>query len=121
MIDVALALVPVIVFLAALFLMDTFRLVRPSWIVAALAYGALAAVASGTLNDWLGQPDRFPQARSSWPTPRWRPAITPRQSGWRRNLSQRNQRIIARCSYARAVLNRTPKYSDVLKAPQIAR
>ena len=36
MIDVVVALVPVIVFLAALFLMDTFRLVRPSWIVAAI-------------------------------------------------------------------------------------
>jgi RsiW-degrading membrane proteinase PrsW (M82 family) len=58
MIDVAIALVPVVVFLAALFLMDTFRLVRPSWIVAALAYGALAALASGALNDWLGQPGR---------------------------------------------------------------
>jgi protease PrsW len=58
MIDVAIALVPVVVFLAALFLMDTFRLVRPSWIVAALAYGALAAFASGALNDWLGQPGR---------------------------------------------------------------
>src|SRR6187549_3968878 len=40
--------------------MDTFRLVRPSWIVAALAYGALAALASGALNDWLGQADRVP-------------------------------------------------------------
>ena len=60
MIDVAIALVPVIVFLGALFLMDTFRLVRPSWIVAALAYGALAALASGALNDWLGQADRVP-------------------------------------------------------------
>jgi uncharacterized protein len=29
--------------------------------------------------------------------------------------------VIARCSFARAVLNRTPKYSDVLKSPQITR
>jgi len=29
--------------------------------------------------------------------------------------------VIARCSFARAVLKRTPKYGDVLKSPQIAR
>jgi protease PrsW len=57
-IDVAIALVPVVVFLAALLMMDTFRLVRPGVIAGALAYGALAAVLSGVLNDWLGQPGR---------------------------------------------------------------
>lgn len=47
------ALTPVIVFLAALSLMDTFRLVRPSMIAAAIAYGALVAALSLAFNEWL--------------------------------------------------------------------
>ncbi len=48
-----LALVPGFVFLAALWWMDTFRLVRPLSIAAAVTYGAAAAVACETLHLWL--------------------------------------------------------------------
>jgi RsiW-degrading membrane proteinase PrsW (M82 family) len=51
--DIVIALVPVIVFLSALLLMDSFRLVRPAAILSALAWGAIAAAASLWLNDWL--------------------------------------------------------------------
>jgi protease PrsW len=47
------AVVPVVVFLAALALMDRFRLVRPASIVTALAYGALVAGICLIVNDWL--------------------------------------------------------------------
>jgi len=47
------ALVPVLLFLAALTFMDTFRLVRPNAIARALVYGAIAAAASLWLNEWL--------------------------------------------------------------------
>lgn len=47
------ALAPVVLFLAALSLMDTFRLLRPSSIAAAIAYGALAAGVSLAFNEWL--------------------------------------------------------------------
>ncbi len=50
MIHVLIALVPVVLFLASLFFMDSFRLVPPAWIGAALAYGALVAVAALGLN-----------------------------------------------------------------------
>ena len=46
MINAAAALLPVIGFLAALFLMDSFKLVPPRWILLALATGAAAALAS---------------------------------------------------------------------------
>jgi RsiW-degrading membrane proteinase PrsW (M82 family) len=46
------ALLPVLVFLAALWLMDTFKLVRRTSIVAALTYGALAAVACEAFHGW---------------------------------------------------------------------
>jgi RsiW-degrading membrane proteinase PrsW (M82 family) len=46
------ALLPVLVFLAALWLMDTFKLVRRTSIVLALVYGALAAVACEALHGW---------------------------------------------------------------------
>jgi RsiW-degrading membrane proteinase PrsW (M82 family) len=48
--SVAIALLPVVVFLAALFVMDTFRLVRPSAIAWAVAYGAVAAGAANIVN-----------------------------------------------------------------------
>lgn len=47
------ALGPVLVFLAALWLMDTFRLVRPSSILVALLYGAGAALGCEALHQWL--------------------------------------------------------------------
>ena len=53
MTDTILALAPVVIFLAALSLMDTFRLVRPYAIAGAIAWGALAAVVSLGLNEWL--------------------------------------------------------------------
>jgi protease PrsW len=52
-IDVVLALVPVVAFLSALSLMDSFRLVRPRAIAGAMAYGALAAGVSLAINQWL--------------------------------------------------------------------
>jgi RsiW-degrading membrane proteinase PrsW (M82 family) len=53
MVNTLIALVPVVMFLAALSLMDTFRLVRPTSIARALVYGAVAAGASLWLNEWL--------------------------------------------------------------------
>lgn len=47
------ALVPGLVFLIALWLMDTFKLVRTSSVVLALLYGAGAALACEALNGWL--------------------------------------------------------------------
>ena len=47
------ALAPGLVFLAALWLMDTFRLVRFSSIATALLYGAGAALGCETLHQWL--------------------------------------------------------------------
>ena len=47
------ALAPVVLFLVALALMDTFRLVRPSNILFAIAYGAVAAGLALALNEWL--------------------------------------------------------------------
>lgn len=51
--NVAAALLPVLVFLAILFLMDSFKLVSPRAIVAALAAGAVCAVAALALHGWL--------------------------------------------------------------------
>lgn len=53
MLNALLALAPVVLFLAALTLMDTFRLVRPAAILLAIAYGAVAAGISLGLNEWL--------------------------------------------------------------------
>lgn len=53
MINIVIALVPVVAFLVALSQMDSFRLVRPTSIVRALAYGAAAAGASLWGHDWL--------------------------------------------------------------------
>ena len=52
-INVAIALTPVVAFLAMLWLMDSFRLVRPAAVLAALAYGVVAAAAILWLHDWL--------------------------------------------------------------------
>ena len=43
--NVAIALAPVVAFLAMLWMMDSFRLVRPAAVLAALAYGFVAALA----------------------------------------------------------------------------
>ncbi len=47
------ALAPALIFLAALWFMDTFRLVRPSSIAVALLYGAAAALGCEALHAWL--------------------------------------------------------------------
>jgi RsiW-degrading membrane proteinase PrsW (M82 family) len=47
------AFAPALIFLAALWFMDTFRLVRPSSIAAALLYGAAAALGCEALHGWL--------------------------------------------------------------------
>ena len=47
------ALAPVVMFLAVLWFMDSFRLVRPSSIVVALIYGAGAAFSCEALHGWL--------------------------------------------------------------------
>jgi RsiW-degrading membrane proteinase PrsW (M82 family) len=47
------ALAPVVIFLAVLWFMDSFRLVRPRAIVLALVYGAGAAAACEVLHRWL--------------------------------------------------------------------
>ena len=51
MLNVALALVPVVAFLLALQLMDSFKLVRPSSVAAAIVAGAAAALVSWGLHD----------------------------------------------------------------------
>jgi RsiW-degrading membrane proteinase PrsW (M82 family) len=48
-----LALAPVVIFLAALSLMDTFRLVRPAAIAGAIGYGAVVAVVALGFNEWV--------------------------------------------------------------------
>ena len=47
------ALAPGLIFLFALWFMDTFRLVRPTSVIIALLYGGAAAVACETLHLWL--------------------------------------------------------------------
>ena len=59
-INVAIALTPVVAFLAMLWLMDSFRLVRPAAVLAALAYGVVAAAAILWLHDWLIQVRHVP-------------------------------------------------------------
>jgi RsiW-degrading membrane proteinase PrsW (M82 family) len=51
--DVVLALLPVIAFLMVLWLMDSFRLVGPMSICSAVAFGALAAAVSLSVNRWM--------------------------------------------------------------------
>jgi len=47
------ALAPAVIFLVVLWFMDSFRLVRPSSIVKAMLYGAVAAVGCELLHAWL--------------------------------------------------------------------
>ena len=51
--NIAIALVPVVAFLIALSLMDSFRLVRPASTLSAIAYGAVSAAAILWLHNWL--------------------------------------------------------------------
>ena len=53
MANVTIALAPVIAFLVMLWLMDSFRLVRPASVLAALIYGVAAAAAVLWLHEWL--------------------------------------------------------------------
>lgn len=60
MVNLLLALCPVLAFLAALFVMDSFRLVRPLSVLLAIAYGAAAAVACLAVNQYLLGSARLP-------------------------------------------------------------
>ena len=60
MINVALALVPVVAFLVLLWFMDSFRLVRPVSVASAILYGAGVAVAVLWLHQWLIQVHHVP-------------------------------------------------------------
>jgi protease PrsW len=51
--SVVLALVPVLLFLSALVLLDSFKLVRPAAVAAAVAFGAAAALACAWLHETL--------------------------------------------------------------------
>src|SRR5215217_3643007 len=51
--NIALALMPVLLFVVLLQLMDTFKLVRPAAVAIAISAGALAAVACLASHDWL--------------------------------------------------------------------
>src|SRR5437762_1100285 len=59
---VGVALIPVLLFLIALARMDTFRLVRPAEIAAALAAGAATAGVSLAINEWLLHVEHVPFA-----------------------------------------------------------
>ena len=60
MINVALALVPVVAFLVLLWFMDSFRLVRPVSVASAIVYGVVVAVAVLGLHQWLIQVHHVP-------------------------------------------------------------
>ena len=47
------ALLPAFLFLATLLLLDSFKLVRPATVGAAVLYGALAASACAALHEWM--------------------------------------------------------------------
>ena len=51
--NIALALMPVLLFVVLLQLMDSFKLVRPAAVAIAISAGALAAVACLASHDWL--------------------------------------------------------------------
>ena len=70
------ALAPALIFLTALWFMDSFRLVRPSSIVKALLYGAVAALGCEVLHLWL-----IPASRMS--------RLSPRRSRWWRRAGLR--------------------------------
>ena len=57
--NAVIALVPVVLFLAALIVMDTFKLARPVTIATALAWGLAAAVAGDLSYDLVSQTGRF--------------------------------------------------------------
>jgi RsiW-degrading membrane proteinase PrsW (M82 family) len=59
-INVAIALVPVVVFLVLLWFMDSFRLVRPVSVASAILYGVGVAVAVLMLHQWLIQVHQVP-------------------------------------------------------------
>jgi protease PrsW len=59
-INIVIALAPVVLFLAALWLMDSFRLVPPASIAVALAWGALSAAALLWGHEWLRQVGHIP-------------------------------------------------------------
>jgi RsiW-degrading membrane proteinase PrsW (M82 family) len=59
-INVAIALVPVVVFLVLLWFMDSFRLVRPVSVASAILYGVGVAVAVLVLHQWLIQVHQVP-------------------------------------------------------------
>ena len=60
MLIVAVAVLPVVAFLAALWFMDRFGMVEPRMVAAMLGYGALAAAVSLWTNDWLLHALRLP-------------------------------------------------------------
>jgi RsiW-degrading membrane proteinase PrsW (M82 family) len=60
LINLAIALAPVVAFLAMLWLMDSFRLVRPASVVAALLYGVTAAAVVLSIHQWLIHRYRVP-------------------------------------------------------------
>ena len=51
--NLALAFVPVLLFVAGLHVMDSFKLVQRSAVLAALAVGAAVAIACAVLHEWL--------------------------------------------------------------------
>jgi RsiW-degrading membrane proteinase PrsW (M82 family) len=53
MLNICLALLPVLLLLCGLLLMDSFKLLRPSSLAAALAWGAAVALVSRPLHEWL--------------------------------------------------------------------
>lgn len=66
MLTVAIALLPVVAFLAALWFMDQFGMVAPRMVGAMLAYGALAAAVSLGANAWLLYALRLQPWHVSW-------------------------------------------------------
>ena len=53
MLNICLALLPVLLLLCGLLLMDSFKLLRPSSLAMALAWGAAVALMNQPLDDWL--------------------------------------------------------------------
>lgn len=53
MLNIALGILPVLLLLSGLILMDSFKLLRPSSLAAALAWGAIVALANQPLHAWL--------------------------------------------------------------------
>ena len=51
------ALLPAFLFLATLLLLDSFKLVRPATVGAAVLYGAIAASACAALHEWIARRD----------------------------------------------------------------